>query len=156
MKALQGIQRARAEAGDQAPRKTVRWLGRSAVAGLAKEFVHPVRGAGKLLLGKRPNRYRGILSNGTTWIWDWSRRALRVDPLSGERRISPQRQSREIWVVGIVACGLSTSPQKCGFRRYLAEGMPRCERLWSRRKSAIRASMYARLEFIGARLEWRR
>ena len=98
--------------------------------------------------------YRGILSNGYYLDLGWpASRHYAVDPMDGAAgSLSPQEKQR---VLGGEACMWAeyVNPENIDSRIW-----PRtaaiAERLWSPQEVRDPASMYARLDFVGARLEW--
>jgi len=98
--------------------------------------------------------YRGILSNGYYLDLGWpASRHYAVDPMDGAAAsLSPEEKQR---ILGGEACMWAeyVNPENIDSRIW-----PRtaaiAERLWSLQEVRDPASMYARLDFIGARLEW--
>ncbi len=98
--------------------------------------------------------YRGILSNGYYLDLGWpASRHYAVDPMDGAAAsLSPEEKQR---ILGGEACMWAeyVNPENLDSRIW-----PRtaaiAERLWSLQEVRDPASMYARLDFIGARLEW--
>jgi hexosaminidase len=124
------------------------------VPGVPKDIViQSWRGQASLAQAARQG-YRGILSNGYYLDLGWSAaRHYSVDPLSGDGAdLSAEEKQR---ILG---------GESCMWAEYVsAENMdsriwPRnaaiAERLWSPQEIRDPASMYARLDFISAQLEW--
>lgn len=124
------------------------------VSGVPKDIViQSWRGQAALAQAAKQG-YRGILSNGYYLDLGWSAaRHYAVDPMSGAAAdLSPEEKQR---VLGGESCMWAeyVNPENVDSRIW-----PRnagiAERLWSPQEIRDPASMYARLEFIGARLEW--
>jgi hexosaminidase len=124
------------------------------VPGVPKDIViQSWRGQASLAQAAKQG-YRGILSNGYYLDLGWpAARHYAVDPMGGDAaNLSPQQQKE---ILG---------GESCMWAEYVnAENVdsriwPRnaaiAERLWSPQSVTDAASMYSRLEFIGARLEW--
>src|SRR6266699_2566233 len=98
--------------------------------------------------------YRGILSNGYYLDLGWpASRHYAVDPMDGAAAsLSPEEKQR---ILGGEACMWAeyVNPENLDSRIW-----PRtaaiAERLWSLQEVRDPASMYARLDFVSARLEW--
>jgi hexosaminidase len=115
--------------------------------------IHSWRGAGGLTAAAKQG-FRAILSNGYYLDLGWpAARHYAVDPMNGDAaNLSPEEKQR-------IAGG-----ESCMWAEYVnAENVdsriwPRnaaiAERLWSPQTVTDVASMYARLDFISARLEW--
>jgi hexosaminidase len=124
------------------------------VPGVPKDIViQSWRGQASLAQAARQG-YRGILSNGYYLDLGWSAaRHYAVDPLSGDAaNLSAEEKQRTL------------GGESCMWAEYVsAENVdsriwPRnaaiAERLWSPQDIRDPASMYARLDFVSARLEW--
>jgi hexosaminidase len=124
------------------------------VPGVPKDIViQSWRGQASLAQAAKQG-YRGILSNGYYLDLGWpAARHYAVDPMSGDAaNLSPEEKQR---VLG---------GESCMWAEYVnAENIdsriwPRnaaiAERFWSSQEVRDPASMYARLNFISARLEW--
>jgi hexosaminidase len=98
--------------------------------------------------------YRGILSNGYYLDLGWSAaRHYAVDPMSGDAaNLSREEQQR---ILGGESCMWSeyVNPENVDSRIW-PRNAAIAERLWSPQSVTDIASMYARLDFISARLEW--
>jgi hexosaminidase len=98
--------------------------------------------------------YRGLLSNGYYLDLSWpAARHYAVDPMSGAAAdLSPAEKQR---ILGGEACMWSeyVNPENIDSRIWPRNAAV-AERLWSPQEVTDPASMYARLEFISARLEW--
>jgi hexosaminidase len=108
------------------------------VEGVPKDIViQSWRGQASLAQAAKQG-YRGILSNGYYLDLGWSAaRHYAVDPMSGEscmwaEYVNPENVDSRIW------------PRNAAI----------AERLWSPQEVRDPASMYARLDFVSARLEW--
>jgi hexosaminidase len=124
------------------------------VPGVPKDIViQSWRGQASLAQAAKQG-YRGILSNGYYLDLGWSAaRHYAVDPMSGDAaNLTPEEKQH---ILG---------GESCMWAEYVnAENIdsriwPRnaaiAERFWSPEDVRDPASMYARLDFIGARLEW--
>jgi hexosaminidase len=98
--------------------------------------------------------YRGILSNGYYLDLGWSAaRHYAVDPMSGDAAsLSAEEKQR---ILGGESCMWSeyVNPENVDSRVW-PRNAAIAERLWSPQEVTDVASMYARLDFISARLEW--
>ena len=98
--------------------------------------------------------YRGILSNGYYLDLGWpAARHYAVDPMSGAAtNLSPEEKQR---ILGGESCMWSeyVDPENVDSRIW-PRNAAIAERLWSPQDVADVASMYTRLDFISARLEW--
>src|SRR4029077_2179484 len=98
--------------------------------------------------------YRGILSNGYYLDLGWSAaRHYAVDPMSGDAAsLSAEEKQR---ILGGESCMWSeyVNPENVDSRIW-PRSAAIAERLWSPQEVTDVASMYARLDFISARLEW--
>ena len=98
--------------------------------------------------------YRGLLSNGYYLDLGWSAtRHYAVDPMSGAAAdLSPEQKQL---VLGGESCMWSeyVNPENVDSRIW-PRNAAIAERLWSPQEVTDPASMYARLDFISARLEW--
>jgi hexosaminidase len=124
------------------------------VPGVPKDIViQSWRGQASLAQAAKQD-YRGILSNGYYLDLGWpAARHYAVDPMDGAAAsLSPEEKQR---ILGGEACMWAeyVNPENIDSRIW-----PRtaaiAERLWSPQEVRDPASMYARLDFIGARLEW--
>jgi hexosaminidase len=124
------------------------------VPGVPKDIViQSWRGQASLAQAAKQG-YRGILSNGYYLDLGWSAaRHYAVDPMSGEAaNLSAEEKQR---ILGGESCMWAeyVSPENVDSRiwpRNAAIG----ERLWSPQEVRDPVSMYARLDFVSARLEW--
>src|SRR6267143_432021 len=124
------------------------------VEGVPKDIViQSWRGQASLALAARQG-YRGILSNGYYLDLGWlAARHCAVDPLSGDAaNLSAEEKQR---ILGGESCMWAeyVSPENVDSRIW-PRNAAIAERLWSPQEVRDPASMYARLDFIGARLEW--
>jgi hexosaminidase len=98
--------------------------------------------------------YRGILSNGYYLDLGWSAaRHYAVDPMSGDAaNLSAEEKQR---ILGGESCMWAeyVSPENVDSRIW-PRNAAIAERLWSPQEVRDPASMYARLDFVSARLEW--
>jgi hexosaminidase len=98
--------------------------------------------------------YRGILSNGYYLDLGWSAaRHYAVDPMGGAvANLSPEETQR---ILGGESCMWSeyVNPENVDSRIW-PRNAAIAERLWSPQEVTDVASLYARLDFISARLEW--
>ena len=98
--------------------------------------------------------YRGILSNGYYLDLGWSAaRHYAVDPMSGDAaNLSAQEKQR---ILGGESCMWAeyVNPENVDSRIW-PRNAAIAERLWSPQEVRDAASMYARLDFVSARLEW--
>ncbi len=124
------------------------------VPGVPKDIViQSWRGQASLAQAAKQG-YRGILSNGYYLDLGWpASRHYAVDPMDGAAgSLSPEEKQR---ILGGEACMWAeyVNPENIDSRIW-----PRtaaiAERLWSPQEVRDPAFMYARLDFIGARLEW--
>src|SRR6267142_1232078 len=124
------------------------------VPGVPKDIViQSWRGQASLALAAKQG-YRGILSNGYYLDLGWpAARHYAADPLSGDAaKISPEeRQS----ILGGESCMWVeyVNPENVDSRIW-PRNAAIAERFWSPQEVRDPASMYARLDFISARLEW--
>jgi len=110
---------------------------------------------GQASLAKAANQgYRGILSNGYYLDLGWSAaRHYAVDPMSGDAaNLSAEEKQR---ILGGESCMWAeyVSPENVDSRIW-PRNAAIAERLWSPQEVRDPASMYARLDFVSARLEW--
>ena len=124
------------------------------VPGVPKDIViQSWRGQASLAQAAKQG-YRGILSNGYYLDLGWpASRHYAVDPMDGAAAsLSPEEKQR---ILGGEACMWAeyVNPENLDSRIW-----PRtaaiAERLWSLQEVRDPASMYARLDFVSARLEW--
>src|SRR5712692_1132479 len=124
------------------------------VPGVPKDIViQSWRGQASLAQAAKQG-YRGILSNGYYLDLGWPvARHYAVDPMDGAAAsLSPEEKQR---ILGGEACMWAeyVNPENIDSRIW-----PRtaaiAERLWSPQEVRDPASMYARLDFVSARLEW--
>jgi hexosaminidase len=98
--------------------------------------------------------YRGILSNGYYLDLGWSAaRHYAVDPMSGDAaNLSAEEKKR---ILGGESCMWAeyVNPENVDSRVW-PRNAAIAERFWSPQEVRDPASMYARLDFISARLEW--
>jgi hexosaminidase len=98
--------------------------------------------------------YRGILSNGYYLDLGWpASRHYAVDPMSGDAaNLTPEEKQR---ILGGESCMWAeyVNPENIDSRIW-PRNAAIAERLWSPEDVRDAASMYARLDFISARLEW--
>jgi hexosaminidase len=98
--------------------------------------------------------YRGILSNGYYLDLGWSAaRHYAVDPISGDAANLSVEAKQQI--LGGESCMWSeyVNPENVDSRIW-PRNAAIAERLWSPQEVRDPASMYARLDFVSARLEW--
>jgi hexosaminidase len=98
--------------------------------------------------------YRGILSNGYYLDLGWSAaRHYAVDPMSGDAANLSVEAKQQI--LGGESCMWSeyVNPENVDSRIW-PRNAAIAERLWSPQEVRDPASMYARLDFVSARLEW--
>ena len=124
------------------------------VPGVPKDIViQSWRGQASLALAAKQG-YRGILSNGYYLDLGWpAARHYAVDPMSGDAaNLSPEQKDR---ILGGESCMWSeyVNPENVDSRIW-PRNAAIAERLWSPQSVTDVASMYARLDFISARLEW--
>src|SRR5467141_4317793 len=124
------------------------------VAGVPKDIViQSWRGQASLAQAAKQG-YRGILSNGYYLDLGWSAaRHYAVDPMSGDAaNLSTEEKQR---ILGGESCMWAeyVSPENVDSRIW-PRNAAIAERLWSPQEVSDVASMYARLDFISARLEW--
>jgi hexosaminidase len=98
--------------------------------------------------------YRGILSNGYYLDLGWpAARHYAVDPMGGDAAsLSPEEKQR---ILGGESCMWAeyVNPENVDSRIW-PRNVAIAERLWSPQEVRDPASMYARLDFVSARLEW--
>jgi hexosaminidase len=124
------------------------------VAGVPKDIViQSWRGQASLAQAAKQG-YRGILSNGYYLDLGWSAaRHYAVDPMSGDAaNLSREEKQR---ILGGESCMWAeyVSPENVDSRIW-PRNAAIAERLWSPQEVRDPASMYARLDFVNARLEW--
>src|SRR6266481_6048794 len=124
------------------------------VEGVPKDIViQSWRGQASLAQAAKQG-YRGILSNGYYLDLGWSAaRHYAVDPMSGDAaNLSAEEKQR---ILGGESCMWAeyVSAENVDSRIW-PRNAAIAERLWSPQEVRDPASMYARLEFISARLEW--
>jgi len=124
------------------------------VEGVPKDIViQSWRGQASLAKAAKQG-YRGILSNGYYLDLGWSAaRHYAVDPMSGDSaNLSPEEKQR---ILGGESCMWAeyVSPENVDSRIW-PRNAAIAERLWSPQEVRDPASMYARLNFVSARLEW--
>jgi hexosaminidase len=124
------------------------------VEGVPKDIViQSWRGQASLAKAAKQG-YRGILSNGYYLDLGWSAaRHYAVDPMSGDAaNLSPEEKQR---ILGGESCMWAeyVSPENVDSRIW-PRNAAIAERLWSPQEVRDPASMYARLDFVSARLEW--
>jgi hexosaminidase len=110
---------------------------------------------GQASLAQAANQgYRGILSNGYYLDLGWSAaRHYAVDPMSGDSANLSAEEKQHI--LGGESCMWSeyVNPENVDSRIW-PRNAAIAERLWSPQEVRDPASMYARLDFVSARLEW--
>lgn len=115
--------------------------------------IHSWRGPASLADAAKRG-YRGILSNGYYLDLGWpAARHYAVDPMSGAAAdLAPEEKQR---ILGGESCMWSeyVNPENVDSRIW-PRNAAIAERLWSAQEVRDPASMYARLDFISARLEW--
>src|SRR5882762_6650877 len=98
--------------------------------------------------------YRGILSNGYYLDLGWpAARHYAIDPMGGDAaNLAPEEKQR---ILGGESCMWAeyVNPENVDSRIW-PRNAAIAERLWSPQEVRDPASMYARLDFISARLEW--
>src|SRR5467141_3598894 len=124
------------------------------VEGVPKDIViQSWRGQASLAKAAKQG-YRGILSNGYYLDLGWSAaRHYAVDPLSGDAaNLSAEEKQR---ILGGESCMWAeyVSPENVDSRIW-PRNAAIAERLWSPQEVRDPGSMYARLDFVSARLEW--
>ncbi len=124
------------------------------VEGVPKDIViQSWRGQASLAQAAKQG-YRGILSNGYYLDLGWSAaRHYAVDPMSGDAaNLSAEEKQR---ILGGESCMWAeyVSPENVDSRIW-PRNSAIAERLWSPQEVRDPASMYARLDFVSARLEW--
>jgi len=124
------------------------------VSGVPKDIViQSWRGQASLAQAAKQG-YRGILSNGYYLDLGWSAaRHYAVDPMSGDAaNLSAEEKQR---ILGGESCMWAeyVSPENVDSRIW-PRNAAIAERLWSPQEVRDPASMYARLDFVSARLEW--
>src|SRR5467141_4047338 len=124
------------------------------VEGVPKDIViQSWRGQASLAKAAKQG-YRGILSNGYYLDLGWSAaRHYAVDPMSGDAaNLSTEEKQR---ILGGESCMWAeyVSPENVDSRIW-PRNAAIAERLWSPQEVRDPASMYARLDFVSARLEW--
>jgi hexosaminidase len=124
------------------------------VEGVPKDIViQSWRGQASLAQAAKQG-YRGILSNGYYLDLGWSAaRHYAVDPIGGDAaNLSAEEKHR---ILGGESCMWAeyVSPENVDSRIW-PRNAAIAERLWSPQEVRDPASMYARLDFVSARLEW--
>ncbi len=124
------------------------------VEGVPKDIViQSWRGQASLAKAAKQG-FRGILSNGYYLDLGWSAaRHYAVDPMSGDAaNLSAEEKQR---ILGGESCMWAEyiSPENVDSRIW-PRNAAIAERLWSPQEVRDPASMYARLDFVSARLEW--
>ncbi len=124
------------------------------VPGVPKDVViQSWRGQASLALAAKQG-YRGILSNGYYLDLGWpAARHYAVDPMSGDAAsLTPEEKQR---ILGGESCMWAeyVNPENVDSRIW-PRNAAIAERFWSPQVVRDPASMYARLDFISARLEW--
>src|SRR5467141_2769278 len=124
------------------------------VPGVPKDIViQSWRGQASLAQAAK-QRFRGILSNGYYLDLGWpAARHYAIDPISGDAaNLSPAEKQR---ILGGESCMWAeyVSPENVDSRMW-PRNAAIAERLWSPQEVRDPASMYARLDFVSARLEW--
>src|SRR2546421_247757 len=124
------------------------------VPGVPKDIViQSWRGQASLAQAAKQG-YRGILSNGYYLDLGWpAARHYAVDPMSGDAAsLSAEERQR---ILGGESCMWAeyVSPENVDSRIW-PRNAAIAERLWSPQEVRDPASMYARLDFVSARLEW--
>jgi len=124
------------------------------VPGVPKDIViQSWRGQASLALAAKQG-YRGILSNGYYLDLGWpAARHYAVDPMSGDAAsLTPEEKQR---ILGGESCMWAeyVNPENVDSRIW-PRNAAIAERFWSPQVVRDPASMYARLDFISARLEW--
>jgi hexosaminidase len=124
------------------------------VEGVPKDIViQSWRGQASLAQAAKQG-YRGILSNGYYLDLGWSAaRHYAVDPMSGDAANLSAEEKQQI--LGGESCMWSeyVNPENVDSRIW-PRNAAIAERLWSPQEVRDPASMYARLDFVSARLEW--
>src|SRR6266481_1875099 len=124
------------------------------VPGVPKDIViQSWRGQASLALAAKQG-FRGILSNGYYLDLGWpAARHYAADPMSGEAsNLSPEEKQR---ILGGESCMWAEYVNTENVdSRIWPRNAAIAERLWSSPEVRDPASMYARLDFISARLEW--
>jgi hexosaminidase len=124
------------------------------VPGVPKDIViQSWRGQASLAQAAKQG-YRGILSNGYYLDLGWpAARHYAVDPMGGAAaNLSPEEKQR---ILGGESCMWAeyVNPENVDSRIW-PRNAAIAERLWSPQEVIDSASMYARLDFISARLDW--
>src|ERR1700674_1092909 len=124
------------------------------VEGVPKDIViQSWRGQASLAKAAKQG-YRGIVSNGCYLDLGWAAaRHYAVDPMSGDAaNLSPEEKQR---ILGGESCMWAeyVNPENMDSRIW-PRNAAIAERLWSSQEVRDPASMYARLDFVSARLEW--
>jgi len=124
------------------------------VAGVPRDVViQSWRGQASLARAAKQG-YRGILSNGYYLDLGWpAARHYAVDPMSGDAaNLSAEEKQR---ILGGESCMWAeyVNPENVDSRIW-PRNAAIAERLWSPQEVRDPASMYARLDFVSARLEW--
>src|SRR5467141_3833888 len=124
------------------------------VPGVPKDIaIQSWRGQASLALAAKQG-FRGILSNGYYLDLGWpAARHYAIDPMSGDAaNLSPEEKQR---ILGGESCMWAeyVNPENVDSRIW-PRNAAIAERLWSPQEVRDPASMYARLDFISARLEW--
>jgi hexosaminidase len=124
------------------------------VPGVPKDIViQSWRGQASLAQAAKQG-YRGILSNGYYLDLGWpAARHYAVDPMSGDAAsLAPEEKER---ILGGESCMWAeyVNPENVDSRIW-PRNAAIAERFWSPQSVTDAASMYSRLDFISARLEW--
>jgi hexosaminidase len=124
------------------------------VPGVPKDIViQSWRGQASLAQAAKQG-YRGILSNGYYLDLGWpAARHYAVDPMSGDAAsLAPEEKER---ILGGESCMWAeyVNPENVDSRIW-PRNAAIAERFWSPQSITDAASMYARLDFISARLDW--
>src|SRR5882724_2923646 len=124
------------------------------VPGVPKDIViQSWRGQASLALAAKQG-FRGILSNGYYLDLGWpAARHYAIDPMSGDAaNLAPEEKQR---ILGGESCMWTeyVNPENVDSRIW-PRNAAIAERLWSPQEVRDPASMYARLDFISARLDW--
>jgi hexosaminidase len=124
------------------------------VPGVPKDIViQSWRGQASLALAAKQG-YRGILSNGYYLDLGWpAARHYAVDPMSGDAAsLAPEEKER---ILGGESCMWAeyVNPENVDSRIW-PRNAAIAERFWSPQGVTDVASMYSRLDFISARLDW--
>jgi hexosaminidase len=124
------------------------------VPGVPKDIViQSWRGQASLAQAAKQG-FRGILSNGYYLDLGWpAARHYAIDPMSGDAaNLAPEEKQR---ILGGESCMWAeyVNPENVDSRIW-PRNAAIAERFWSPQEVRDPASMYARLDFISARLEW--